>query len=156
MKLDGIFLRKNSQSFSSVAFTILSLNKKTPSAYNKNEQSENETAIFLLYFPSSFCRAPCVFGGASSEDRALYFLCQPAAGIHLPAPWGSDKDQHRAHFWGYTAAPPIQRLCHSTLGYSTSQISRRQPPLPQWISSQMYKLSSTSQDIDISILLYIT
>lgn len=30
MTLDGIFLRKNSQSFSSVAFMILALNRKNP------------------------------------------------------------------------------------------------------------------------------
>lgn len=74
---------------------------------------------YSLSFPCSLCRAPGVFGGALSQDRALHFLCQPAAGVHLPAPRGREQDQHWAHSGGHTAAPPLQGLCHSTLGCSS-------------------------------------
>lgn len=92
-----------------------------------------------LPFPSSLCRAPCVFGGTSSEDRAFYFLCQPAAGIHLPAPRGSDKDQHRAHFGGHAAAPPVQDLCHSTLAW-TRAVRHRPSTKQSYLLLWMYVL----------------
>lgn len=97
-------------------------------------------ASYSLSFPSSFCRAPCVFGGASSEDRALYFLCQLAAGIHLPAPRGADKGQHRAHLGGDTAAPPVQDLCHSPLAW-TCAVRHRPPTKQSELLLRMYVLS---------------
>lgn len=145
------------QSFDSVAFMILALNKRKHSAYNKNEQSYYETEKFLnnsLSSPSppSFCRAPCVFGEASGKNWVLYFLCQPAADIHLPATWGGDEDQHRAHSGRYSAAPPLQDLCHSMLGCHTSQSGMGCSPSSQCISSQMCKPPPASQDIGISLV----
>lgn len=129
-----------------MAFRNLALNKRVPYAYGKNEKIVKLVCRHSASLLSSSRRAPGVFGGASGKDWALHFLCQPATGIHLPAPWGSDDDQHWAHFWGHAAAPPVQGLCHPTLG-----CGHHRQPLPQWTSSQMHKRSLISQYIDISL-----
>lgn len=96
--------------------------------------------------PSSSRRAPGVFGGASGKDWALHFLCQPATGIHLPAPWGSDDDQHWAHFWGHAAAPPVQGLCHPTLGCGHHRPPAQQSYLCEYMVSRPYIPTTWSQD----------
>lgn len=129
-----------------MAFRNLALNKRVPYAYGKNEKIVKLVCRHSASLLSSSRRAPGVFGGASGKDWALHFLCQPATGIHLPAPWGSDDDQHWAHFWGHAAAPPVQGLCHPTLGCGHHRPPSQQSYLCEYMVSRPYIPTTWSQD----------